>query len=360
MFTVGLAYLTFEKSLLSSTDSSRTGLASQSPDHISRIVIGLQVGLVALSMLVTRASVASLQAKLGLPLGTQIVGWVTLIASLTVPFLHMLQPNSNYIHRLVVLFLSFAPIFVILTIQYEGLFYLAFCATLVSWVRLEYRVYSYGESSASKIPATANGKPTPNGTATPPTSTTAAARALTPTSLRTTVFFLYLLQSAFFSTGNIASISTFSLDAVYRLIPIFDPFSQGALLLLKLLIPFFFVSACLALLNTALRLKQGALAMLVSGVGEWLVIRFFWSVKDEGSWLEIGETITRFVIVSMLGVFVAGLEWLGGVVVSGVGGFEGNTVVGEVIRAEEKEVESEKKSMEMHEANGAANGKVKA
>lgn len=40
--------------------------------------MGVQVGLVALAMVVTRSSVASLQAKQGLPLGTQVVGWVTL------------------------------------------------------------------------------------------------------------------------------------------------------------------------------------------------------------------------------------------------------------------------------------------
>ncbi|KAL9058440.1 MAG: hypothetical protein Q9162_001735 [Coniocarpon cinnabarinum] len=376
MFIVGLVYLSFEKSLLAST-KAWTGLAAQTADNTSRIIIGIQVGLVALSMLVTRSSVVSLQARLGLPLGTQVVGWITLIASLTVPFLHMLQPNSNYVHRLVVLFLSFAPVFVILTIQYEGLFYLAFCATLVSWVRLEYRVYSYGAISAAprqqKV-ASIDNKPTANGTAhtlnNPSTSTN---RTLSPTSLRTTAFFLYLLQSAFFSTGNIASISSFSLDAVYRLLPIFDPFSQGALLLLKLMIPFFFLSACLALLNTALGFGKGALAMLVSGVGEWLVIRFFWSVRDEGSWLEIGETITRFVIVSMLGVFVAGMEGLGAVVVGSVDGFEAhenNTAEGagngggrkrrasvaeKLIQAEEREVQLEKREIEkdVKSANGS-------
>lgn len=40
-----------------------------------------QVGLIALAMLVTRSSVASLQTKQGLPLGTQAVGWITLGAS---------------------------------------------------------------------------------------------------------------------------------------------------------------------------------------------------------------------------------------------------------------------------------------
>ena len=44
------------------------------------------------------------------------------------------------------------------------------------------------------------------------------------------------------------------------------------------------------------------------GIGDYLTLRFFWEVRDEGSWLEIGESISMFVIASLLCIFVAGLE----------------------------------------------------
>lgn len=330
---VGIAYILLEKTLLVQTAPTQNGLASNKPDGISRVIMGFQVGLVALAMVVTRSSVFSLQAKQGLPLGTQVVGWFTLIASFVVPFLHALQPRDHYLHRLAVTFLAFGPLFVILTISYEGLFYFAIAITLLSWVRLEHRIHRTFFSQKASSSSTPNG----NGTSalkseltTPLTPAADAAatrdralqtssyRSLTLSDARICLFFLFLLQSAFFSTGNIASISSFSLDAVYRLIPIFDPFSQGALLLLKLLAPFALVSANLGILTKRLRLKSGSLFAVVMGIGDYLTLRFFWEVRDEGSWLEIGESISMFVIASLLCIFVAGLEGISELFVKGV------------------------------------------
>jgi phosphatidylinositol glycan class N len=144
-------------------------------------------------------------------------------------------------------------------------------------------------------------------------------RALTLSDARISLFTLYLLQSAFFSTGNIASVSSFSLDAVYRLIPVFDPFSQGLLLILKILTPFAILSANLGILNHKLRLAPSSLFMIVMAVGDVMTVRFFWMVRDEGSWLDIGTSISHFCICDGLGVFVALIEaaseaFVGGVV----------------------------------------------
>ncbi|KAI9710266.1 MAG: Glycosyl phosphatidyl inositol anchor synthesis [Bogoriella megaspora] len=334
MLIVGVLYLIFEESIINRARHTEEELKLASVDTLSRRILGGQVGLVALAILVTRSSVLSLQARRGLPLGSQAVGWLVLIASFTVPFLHGLEPNNHYLHRLMVIFLSFCPLFIILTISYEGLFYFVFFSTLVCWVRLEHLIYQHVNTTPPPIKS--------NGFATDKTDTSpveelnplqpalAAAndriiaitnddyRSLSLTDARIALFFFFLLQSGFFSTGNIASISTFSLDAVYRLIPIFDPFSQGALLMLKILIPFACISANLGVLNRRVGVAPSALFMVVMAISDIMTLTFFYMVRDEGSWLDIGTSITHFVIASLLCVFVAGLEFVSEVLVRGI------------------------------------------
>lgn len=228
------------------------------------------------------------------------------------PLAYRFEPNNNYLHRLVVIFLTCAPTFVILTISYEGLFYFAFCATLVTWVRLEHEVYLYSRGKPTVTEVT-------NGSASQlKDQPTSRYRPLALRDARVALFFFVLLQSAFFSTGNVASISSFSLESVCRLIPIFDPYSQGALLVLKLMIPFALVSANLGILNRRLGVAPSALFMVVMAISDVLTLYFFWVVKDEGSWLEIGSTISHFAIASLLCVFVAALEGLSAVFIAGV------------------------------------------
>lgn len=77
MLIFGVLYITFEQSILAQVKAD-SSLSSPGASGISRAILGVQIGLIALAMVVTRSSVASLQAKQGLPLGTQIVGWIVL------------------------------------------------------------------------------------------------------------------------------------------------------------------------------------------------------------------------------------------------------------------------------------------
>lgn len=90
MFVIGLYYLvlggrtTKADAAQASSPSSGADTASSdnslapNQDPITRNIVAVQVGLIALSMYVTSSSVRSLQAKQGLPLGNQVVGWLTL------------------------------------------------------------------------------------------------------------------------------------------------------------------------------------------------------------------------------------------------------------------------------------------
>lgn len=261
------------------------------------------------------------------------------------PLAYRFQPNSNYLHRLVVVFLTCAPTFIILTISYEGLFYVAFSVTLVTWVRLEYEVYANSTSKVEVVVKKTSGNGTTE-TKHVPDRLPSPYRPLILADARVALYFFVLLQSAFFSTGNVASVSSFSLDSVYRLIPIFDPFSQGALLIVKLMIPFALVSANLGMLNKRLGVAPSALFMVVMAISDILTLYFFWVVKDEGSWLEIGSTISHFAIASLLSVFVAALEGVSEIFTSGVEvdavGLPGNQVTnGKILKPEDKKSTSE-------------------
>jgi phosphatidylinositol glycan class N len=77
MFAVGAFYLAFEDKILA-TGTSHTTAADAKNSLISRLILGVQLGLVALSMVVTNSSIHYVHAKQGLPLGVLVVGWATL------------------------------------------------------------------------------------------------------------------------------------------------------------------------------------------------------------------------------------------------------------------------------------------
>lgn len=70
-------------------------------------------------------------------------------------------------------------------------------------------------------------------------------------------------------------------------------------------------------------------------------------MKDEGSWLEIGSTISHFFIASLLCIFVAALEGISEMFIAGV-----EVEDGDVLRlAKEKEIGGV-----VRKSNGLANG----
>lgn len=116
------------------------------------------------------------------------------------------------------------------------------------------------------------------------------------------------------------------------------------------MVPFALISANLGILNKRLGVAPSALFMLTMAISDFLTLHFFWVVRDEGSWLEIGSTISHFVIASLLCIFVACLEGVSEVFIKGVEVEDSEEVlvkekeIGSVV-VDEKEKEKENGNM---------------
>ena len=91
MFLVGLAYVVFgtilSDGIPAGHDLRSAVVSNAGRDPGARTVLGVQTGLIGLAMYVTSSSVRSLQAKQGLPLGNQVVGWLVLGAQPRLPMI---------------------------------------------------------------------------------------------------------------------------------------------------------------------------------------------------------------------------------------------------------------------------------
>lgn len=274
----------------------------------TKYIIIFQIFLILLSIYSTLKAVVSLSNRKGLPYDAQLIGWITLIISLTLPtILHCVNINENYQIRFLIIFLTFSPTFLILTISFESYFYILYSLFIYQWIEIESINKNKGNDKDKKTDATENGS-----------KSESKDKDKFNSILRISIIGFFNLQIAFFGTGNISSISTFSLDSVYRLLPIFDPFPMGALLMVKIIIPYILLSIGLGLLNIKLNFKKYTITSLVISVCDILSLWFFFNVKIEGSWLDIGVSISNYCLAIFGALFIAIVEVCSLLILSGI------------------------------------------
>uniref|UniRef100_A0A915NXF6 GPI ethanolamine phosphate transferase 1 n=3 Tax=Meloidogyne TaxID=189290 RepID=A0A915NXF6_9BILA len=114
------------------------------------------------------------------------------------------------------------------------------------------------------------------------------------------VFLVICIEMAFFGTGNISSLNSFNPSFLHHFISIFSPFIMAALLLLKIFIPFLLVS--LYFVSSSFKFNQNnnevikRLSTIVALITNTMAMVFFYCLKTDGSWLQIGISISNYVI----------------------------------------------------------------
>ncbi|KAG0364781.1 Phosphatidylinositolglycan class N-domain-containing protein [Gamsiella multidivaricata] len=293
-----------------------TDTEQQDGGKTAKSVMMFQTGLIAFSTIIVNDTVKSLAAHEGLPLLNQTLSWLILFITGSIPFVYGARSGQHYLLRMVIIYLSFAPIFILLSISYESIFYFFLSTTLLSWLMLERKIYSaremqplsdtlYSEkrtlAASSSFPSSSTGANGSN--ASQVVTIDYPTRGLGPKDARPAIFFLFFINVAFFGTGNVASLASFSLQSVFRLTTVFNPFFMGALLIVKILIPFFLVSSIFRVLGRSLDLPPFSLFLLGLATTDVMTLNFFYLVRDDGSWLEIGTSISHFCISSLMVLF---------------------------------------------------------
>ena len=110
---------------------------------------------------------------------------VTVIASL-LPFTLRQEPLHPDI-RTTTLLLGFGVCFVILSISFEGLFFLMFCGTLYMWTHVEAALHTSRSGLCDSYKLSKNGR---------------GEYQVHTDDIRIAVFFLFFVQLAFFGTGK--------------------------------------------------------------------------------------------------------------------------------------------------------------
>ncbi|XP_009875991.1 PREDICTED: GPI ethanolamine phosphate transferase 1-like, partial [Apaloderma vittatum] len=233
---------------------------------------------VALSTYVVSSTHDSLKNKQGLPLLNQIVSWMTLVSSLVMP---LLSPTFLF-QRLFSILLSLMSTYLLLSTGYEALFPLVLSGLMFVWINMEQEALQhYGLSLKPKLAGFDFAYATD----------ITQFRQLHLDDVRRSFFFVFFIVTAFFGTGNIASVNSFDPASVYCFLTLFSPFIMGGLLMLKVVIPFVLVSCAFEAVQVTAQLSSKSLFLIVLVISDIMALHFFFLVKDYGSWLDIGTRL---------------------------------------------------------------------
>ena len=164
-------------------------------------------------------------------------------------------------------FIYVFPFYILLTRSYESLFLIVFYNYLQLWIKLKFR------DNPQKI-----------------------------NNFNLIDIFIYFAISyaSFFSTGNVASISGFTLSSVFRFFSVNYAMYITALILIKILLPTLFVSSAFFEICESYNYSTSDTVFILISMSEVMNIKFFFDIRDWGSWKEIGMSIAYFIISNVI------------------------------------------------------------
>ena len=210
--------------------------------------------------------------------------WLLFVISLPLAF----RSPKGLLPRLTALNVSILTMYSLFSLTYEGLFLLCLILTMSMWLVIEYQK-NFVYSSLEAIRVISNPQP---------------RNIIDNEDWKRALTFLTFAVTSFFGTGNIASLNSFDPKSIQTLVSTFSPFLMGGLLLLKVIIPFYAVALFAFCVQYVTKMPPKALFLMVLVFSDIMGLHFFFMVTDQGSWLDIGTSLSHFVIAESTVIFL--------------------------------------------------------
>ena len=214
------------------------------------------------------------------------VAWTILLTAVPLA----IATDPILLPRLMSLAMALQSAYLLLSLTYEGLFLLCMILIMVVWVMLEHKsTFSYSSLEETFLV---------------PRNPERTRQVLSQRDVTRALMFFFLSVVSFFGTGNIASLNSFDPASIQTLVSVFNPFLMGSLLLVKVLIPFLVVACFVCVVQKLTQMPPSAMFFMVLLFSDIMGLHFFFLVTDQGSWQEIGTSLSHFVIAEGTVIFL--------------------------------------------------------
>ncbi|KAJ5077432.1 phosphatidylinositol glycan class n [Anaeramoeba ignava] len=266
----------------------------------------LQLVLVALSFVSAIWTSLIFSKGGGLSQTNMILNWSILASS--IPLIFFASPD--YYHRLTSIFIGLLPGFVLLSVSYEPIFYVFLCFSMFLSMKLICQLQTNQKEDQNQKNQKNFHKQEKENQKNFHKQERENEKNLLPLNVQLlsiiSLFFIFWFNISIFGAGNVASVSSFDLSATFRFETRFRPFTMGALLAWKLFVPFIPVLLTFEIVAKFLQISLMQVVLFVFALADFPAIQFFFFVRDSGSWLEIGMSISHFIIFDLffLSIFI--------------------------------------------------------
>uniref|UniRef100_A0A8R1XT28 GPI ethanolamine phosphate transferase 1 n=1 Tax=Onchocerca volvulus TaxID=6282 RepID=A0A8R1XT28_ONCVO len=216
------------------------------------------------------------------------VCWLSIPVAAVLPLLS----SRLVIIRLICWFSSLMLPYSLLSLSYESSFLLLLFILLITYVRLEFGHMSDDEFLAMSLPERDN-----------ETKLADISDANLWEWLQGLILVI-LIEAAFFGTGNIASLNSFNPSFLRCFISVFSPFTMTAMLIFKISLPILAVAFTYAVIVRLKKILIEKLSMILLIISDTMALVFFFRLVDEGSWMDIGMSISHYSVCMLLTVIV--------------------------------------------------------